>query len=67
MNPERATGFGEGYIPYAAVRLYCIDAELGDPLEVLLYVRAMDRAYLEYKRDKKEAERARAERQAKRK
>lgn len=64
LHPERSTGWGEGYIPYAAIRLYCFDVGIDDPFEVLPLFRGMDRAYLKYKRDKEEAERERDQRQA---
>lgn len=66
VHEERVSGFGEGFIPYAALRQFVIDADRGDPVEMLPFIRAMDRAYLKFQNDKRERERERDQRQAKR-
>lgn len=66
LNEERVDGVGEGYIPYLTLRQYVLDAELGDPVEMLPLIRAMDRAYLKFQNDKRERERERNQRQARR-
>ncbi len=53
LSPERVNGFGEGYIPRRDIRDYAEDEGL-DFAELLWKVRAMDRAYFEFKREKEE-------------
>lgn len=54
LNSERHQGFGEGVIPFAAIRAYAQEAEL-EVLELLRKIRAMDKAYLLHRQQKEEA------------
>jgi hypothetical protein len=58
LNAERGNGFGEGVIPYVAIRAYAHE-EGFEVLALLRTIRKLDKAYLEYR----EAERERKEKQ----
>lgn len=66
LSPDRATGSGEGFIPWPSVRQYADEVDV-DALDLLYLIRAMDREYLAYRRQMEEEKRARDKRSAERK
>jgi hypothetical protein len=53
LNAERNSGWGEGVIPWAAIRSYAEVIEV-DPLELLRMVRPLDKAYLKHRKQEQE-------------
>lgn len=67
LTSDRHTAAGEGVIPFVAIRHYVHELDLGfDAIEWLRLIREMDKAYLQFREEKKEAEDAWNKRPAKR-
>lgn len=55
LTAERYTGFAEGVIPWTVIQSYAEEVEV-PPLELLRVLRKMDKTYLAYQKDKREAQ-----------
>jgi hypothetical protein len=65
LTSERNTGFGEGVIPFPAIRSYAHELEI-PVLELLRILRGMDKAYLKFRKAEEEKRTKDAERNQRR-